>query len=43
MAENSVGDQPRFTANGVVGDVVIPHHVERIGSRLAVVGYPENI
>lgn len=43
MTENSVGDQPRLAPNGVVGDVVIPHHVERMRSRFAVVGNAENV
>jgi len=43
MTQNSVGDEPRFAANGVVGDVVVPHHVERIGSRLPVIGNAEYV
>ena len=43
MTEKSVGDQPRFTAHGVVGDVVIPHHIERIGAGFAVVGYAQTV
>ena len=36
MAEYSVGDEPWHSADGVVGDVVIPHHVERVGAGFAV-------
>lgn len=43
MTENSVGDEPRFSADGVVGDVVIPHHVERISAGFAVVRNTEYI
>lgn len=36
MAEYSVGDEPGHAADGVVGDVVVPHHVEWVGSGFAV-------
>lgn len=40
MTENSVGDEPRFASDGVVGDVVVPHHVERVGAGFAVLATP---
>jgi hypothetical protein len=43
MTQNSVGDEPRFAPDGVVGDVVIPHHVERIGAGFAIIRDPENV
>jgi hypothetical protein len=43
VTENSVGDEPGFSADGVVGDVVIPHHVERVGACFAVVGDAEDV
>ena len=43
MAEYSVSDKPGFAANGVVGNVVVPHHVERVGARFTVVGDSEHV
>ena len=43
MTENSVGDEPGFAADGVVGDVVVPHHVEWVGAGFAVAGDAEDV